>query len=540
MAGNLLLSTFIGCGGLDRSDEWLRPFACVSGMNPSLLTFLVSLGSAILAAPVVALICQRLGVVDRPDGHRKLHATAVPLTGGPTITISVVLAMLSAIYFFPGALLDKTGDFRFLVALSCASALIVLVGILDDRIGLRGRQKLLGQFMAAVIMLPSGIQIRSVEILGYPIEFGDLSILVTLFWILGAINSLNLIDGVDGLASTTGIVLSLSIAAVTFITGGRPDGLLISLALAGALCGFLVYNFPPARMFLGDSGSMLIGLILGCVALKCSVKQYTAVALIMPTAIWAIPIFDSAMAIIRRRLTGRSIYATDRGHLHHCLVRRGHTGGRLLLVVAFLCALTGFGAIASAIFQNDLIAITSIVTAIAILVVTRSFGHAELTLLTNRVRRFTGSLVRRLDGPKPLLHHEQVRLQGSHEWDEVWETLTEFAVHHDLDSVELMVNLPSIGEEYHATWRTKSSVEQHEAWRTEIPLVLGSVKAGHIKLAGAAEGSFSNWLSRIATGLKPFETQFVTVVAELRAAKNPVHAPVLKPQLLGEGLSSQL
>lgn len=515
------------------------PQECVSGMNPSLLTFLVSLGTAILAAPAVALICQLLGVVDRPDGYRKLHASAVPLTGGPTITISVVLAMLAAVFFFPGALLDTKGDFRFLVALSCASALIVLVGILDDRIGLRGRQKLLGQFMAAVIMLPSGIQIRSVEILGYPIEFGDLSIVVTLFWILGAINSLNLIDGVDGLASTTGIVLSLSIAAVTYITGGRPDGLLISLALAGALCGFLVYNFPPARMFLGDSGSMLIGLILGCVALKCSVKQYTAVALIMPTAIWAIPIFDSAMAIIRRRLTGRSIYATDRGHLHHCLVRRGHTGGRLLLVVASLCALTGAGAIASATFGNDLIAITAVLTAIALLVVTRSFGHAELTLLTNRVRRFATSLLRRLEGPKPLLHHEQVRLQGKHEWDEVWAILTEFAEQHDLDCVELMVNLPSIGEEYHATWRTKSNVEQHEAWRTEIPLIVGTAKAGHIKLIGGAEGSFSTWLSRVAEGLKPFENEFASIVADLRQKHSIVPAPVLKTSVLVEQVSPQ-
>lgn len=508
-------------------------------MNPSLLTFIVSLATAVFAAPVVACLCQRLGIVDRPDGHRKLHATAVPLTGGPTITISVVLAIFATVFFFPNALLDTKGDFRFLVALSCASAVIVMVGILDDRIGLRGRQKLLGQFVAAAIMLPSGIQIRSVALLGYPIEFGDLSILVTLFWILGAINSLNLIDGVDGLASTTGIVLSLSVAAVTFISGGRPDGLLISLALAGALCGFLVYNFPPARMFLGDSGSMLIGLILGCVALKCSVKQYTAVALILPTAIWAIPIFDSAMAIVRRRLTGRSIYATDRGHLHHCLVRRGHTGGRLLLVVASLCALTGAGAIASAIFQNDLIAITAVLTAFALLIITRSFGHAELTLLTNRVRRFVGSLLRRLEGPKPLLHHEQVRLQGKHEWDEVWQILTEFAEQYDLDCVELMVNLPSMGEEYHATWRTKSNVEQHEAWRTEIPLILGTVKAGHIKLVGAAEGAFSTWLSRIAEGLKPFENEFASVVAELRAKSNIVPAPVLKTALVTEQMSQQ-
>jgi len=316
--------------------------------------------------------------------------------------------------------------------------------------------------------------------------------------------------------------------------GGRPDGLLISLALAGALFGFLVYNFPPARMFLGDSGSMLIGLILGTVALKCSVKQYAAVTLIMPTAIWAIPIFDSAMAIVRRRLTGRSIYATDRGHLHHCLVRRGHTGGRLLLLVGSLCTLTGLGAIASATFGNDLIAISAVLTAIALLVVTRSFGHAELTLLTNRVRRFAGSLLRRREGPKPLLHHEQVRLQGKHEWDLVWQILTEFAEQQDLDCVELMVNLPSIGEEYHATWRTKSKVEQHEAWKSEIPLVVEGMRAGHIKLIGEASGSFSGWLTQIAAGLKPFEEEFCRAITDLRQKALVRPAPILKPSVLAE------
>lgn len=506
----------------------------VCGMNPSLLTFIVSLSASVFIAPMVGKLCRLLNIVDKPDGHRKLHSEAVPLTGGPTIVFSLIAALGVTILFFPDALKETRGDFSFLVSLSCAAAVIVLVGLLDDRFGLRGRQKLLGQFAAALIMLPSGIQIRSVEILGYPIEFGDLSIVVTVFWILGAINSLNLIDGVDGLASTTGIVLSLSIAAVTFIMGGRPDGLLISLGLAGALFGFLVYNFPPARMFLGDSGSMLIGLILGTVALKCSVKQYAAVALIMPTAIWAIPIFDSAMAIVRRRLTGRSIYATDRGHLHHCLVRRGHTGGRLLLLVASLCTLTGLGAIASATFGNDLIAITAVLTAIALLVVTRSFGHAELTLLTNRVRRFAGSLLRRREGPKPLLHHEQVRLQGKHEWDHVWQILTEFAEQQDLDCVELMVNMPSVGEEYHATWRTKSKVEQHEAWRSEIPLVVEGIRAGHIKLIGEATGSFSGWLTQIAAGLKPFEEEFCRVVSDLRQKALVRPAPILKPTVLAE------
>jgi UDP-GlcNAc:undecaprenyl-phosphate/decaprenyl-phosphate GlcNAc-1-phosphate transferase len=502
-------------------------------MHSSLLTFLLALVTAALVAPGVAWAARRLGIVDRPDGQRKLHAAPVPLTGGPTILISVAMAMGICLYWYPQLLSAASNDLGFLISLGAASFLIVGLGIVDDRYSLRGRQKLFGQFLAAVVMVPSGIMIRKISLFGFPIEFGDLSAFVTVFWILGAINALNLIDGVDGLASTTGIVLSLSVAAVTWIMGGRPDGLLISLALAGALCGFLFYNFPPARMFLGDSGSMLIGLILGCVALKCSFKQYAAVALIMPTAIWAIPIFDVAMAIVRRRLTGRSIYATDRGHLHHCLVRQGHTGARLLVVVGFLCSLTGLGAIAAAAFENEMIAIVAVLTAFALLIVTRTFGHAELTLLTNRFRRFAGSLFRTSGEPRAVLHHEQVQLHGEHTWDGLWEILTDFAVSHGLDAVEMMVNLPSVGEEFHASWRTRSNVEPHHVWRSDVPLIVDGIRAGHIKLTGGADNqTFTHWLLSLGAGLQPFEDELQAVVRALKtpttkssgAIRLPVHA----------------
>lgn len=214
-------------------------------MSFMVLTLVVGFSVAVLAAPAVGVLCKHLQIVDRPDGHRKLHSTIVPLTGGPTLLISIICAVAAGIAWQPDALAATRGDAWFLLCLSIATAVLVTVGMLDDRFGLRGRQKLAGQFIAAVIMVPSGIEIQSVTIFGEPVSLGVFSICFTVFWILGAINALNLIDGVDGLASTTGIVLSLSIAAVTFLQQGRNDGLLIALALAGALCGFLVYNFPP-------------------------------------------------------------------------------------------------------------------------------------------------------------------------------------------------------------------------------------------------------------------------------------------------------
>jgi len=501
-------------------------------MYPSAIAFLSALTCSVICAPIVGTIARRIGVVDHPDGHRKLHARIVPLTGGPTVLISLFVGMFATLWFHPTLLDSSYNDIKFLVSLGMAGGWIVVLGILDDKIGLRGRQKLFGQFIAALIMIPSGIAIQRIKVFGIPVEFGDFSAVVTVFWILGAINALNLIDGVDGLASTIGIVLSLSVAAVTVIIGGRVDGLIIALALAGALTGFLVFNFPPARMFLGDSGSMLIGLVVGCVALKCSFKQYAAMALVMPTAIWAIPIFDVSMAIIRRRLTGRSIYTTDRGHLHHCLVRQGHSGSRILLVVGSLCSLTGLGAVAAAWFDNEIIAILGVMTALAILVATRSFGAAELTLLTNRVRRFAGSLLRKPDGIKPVLHDEQVQLHGKQEWQELWSTLTAFADRFEMDAVELLVNIPSVGEEYHASWRSTSKVEQHDAWRSEIPLIVEGQRIGHIKVVGVCgHGSICEWMSDLIGGLRPFETQLIELIGEVREK----HAPRKSPSLSDSG-----
>ncbi|MCP4785106.1 MAG: undecaprenyl/decaprenyl-phosphate alpha-N-acetylglucosaminyl 1-phosphate transferase [Fuerstiella sp.] len=468
----------------------------------------------------MARFARCVGLLDQPDDRRKLHDRPIPLTGGPTILISAFVAVTITLWLNPELLKPTVNDAKFLASLLVSGGLIVAIGVIDDRYGLRGRQKLAGQIVAALIMLPSGIIVSKVSAFGFTMSFGDLAPIMTLLWLVGATNALNLIDGVDGLASTTGIVLSLSIAAVLYIFGGRPDGLLISLVLAGALFGFLIFNFPPARMFLGDSGSMLIGLVLGAVAMKCSIKQYAAVALILPTAIWAIPLFDVAMAIVRRNLTGRSIYETDRGHLHHCLQRNGVGGARLLGVTAGLCAITGMGAVVASYTGRESIACVGVAMSLSMLVLTRSFGHTEMSLLTNRLRRLTGSMLQRSVPDKAVLHDEEVRLHGDHNWQQLWETLTEFAERFEMDTVELIVNLPLIGEEYHGSWKRKTATETHEKWKSEIPLIVHDMRVGHLRVAGAVgDGSICKWMSDLIGGLEAFESELVSLIQELRREK---------------------
>lgn len=484
-------------------------------MDPNLLAFLVAFIASAATSPLLAAMARRFGIVDRPDNHRKLHGRPIPMVGGPVILLSGITALATTLWLHPQVLRDSRGDTAFLVCLLISSLVIVALGLIDDRFGLRGRQKLAGQILAALIMLGAHITISRVTVFGYVIEFGHFAPLVTLVWVLGAINALNLIDGVDGLASTTGIVLSLSIAAVTYVLGGRQDGLLVALMLAGTLSGFLIHNFPPARMFLGDSGSMLIGLILGAIALKSSIKSVGAATLIMPTAIWAIPLFDVSMAIIRRKLTGRSIYSTDRGHLHHCLERRGHAGSRLLLVVGSLCALTGLGAIAGSAMENEVLTLVVMATALSLLVVTRSFGHTEMGLVRNRILRLAGSMIPRPTGGGEQMA-EQVHLNGNHDWERLWITLKEFASRFGMDRVELMVSLPSLGEEYHAAWRRDSRAEDHEAWKSEIPLIVDERRVGSIRVQGApGAGSICAWMSELIGGLQAFEDELILLIREL-------------------------
>ena len=512
-----------------------------------LLAFVSAFLSSVVAAPLIARLAMKFKVVDAPDGNRKLQRRPIPLTGGPTILVSLMIGVGLTLWMFPTLLLETKGDISFLIGLFVSGGIIVAVGLIDDRFGIRGRQKLLAQFVAALVMLPAGMVIEKVSIFGFEPDFGDLAPLIggalTVLFIVGAINALNLIDGVDGMASTTGIVLSFSVAAVSVISAGRPDGLMISLVLAGALCGFLIFDFPPARMFLGDSGSMLIGLVLGAVALKCSMKSYTTVALVMPAAIWAIPLFDAFMAVLRRKLTGRSIYGTDRGHLHHCLERKGLGGGKLLATTAALCALTGLGAIVASTLGtdqwlgkagsgSDLIAVVGVLTAISLLVITRSFGHTEISLLTSRMRRLTSTMMQRINHDTAVLHDEKVRLHGDQNWQSLWEMLVAFAERFEMDSVEFGVNLPRIGEEYHASWKRRNKTEAHEEWKSEIPLIVEGMRVGYIRVVGAVgEGSICKWMSELIGGLQSFEDELVQLIQDLgrdHAVEGKVE-PVLRP-----------
>jgi UDP-GlcNAc:undecaprenyl-phosphate GlcNAc-1-phosphate transferase len=505
-------------------------FGPIAGYLPTMTEFLlvalIAFASGAVLTPLMRLVSQRAGLVDHPDGRRKLHAQPIALGGGVAVFVATFLSLTCAVFVFPSvnAVVDKATDsagrqnsLSFLVGLFVSSLLIVGIGLLDDRFNLRGRQKLLGQIFAVSILLSSGLVVENIQIFGWNHQLGLLAYPFTMFWLLGAINALNLIDGLDGLASSVGAILSLAIVGMAIITGHDLDAI-VALALCGALLAFLIYNLPPASIYLGDAGSMLIGLLLGALAMRSSFKAPATVALMAPTVIWAIPILDVGMAILRRKLTGRSIYETDRGHLHHCLLRSGFSGQMTLLSIGVFCAITAIGALISVVFQDEWLALISAVAVFGTLVVSRLFGFAECKLLGNRLKSIVTSFIPAsnrksgmLASPAPV----HARLTGTRDWEELWETLTEYAERFDLSSVQLNVNLPALNEEYHVNWNRRDRGPEREQWTTDIPLITGGTTIGRLRISGrSSEGSICTWMGDLIAGLKPFEMQVSAILSD--------------------------
>ncbi len=380
---------------------------------PATLALLASLALALLLMPLAGRLAVRVRLVDTPDDTRKLHRKPIPLVGGIVVFLSSSIVSAAVIAMMDVPL--RSSDQTELVALLIASLAILLVGIADDRFNLRGRQKLFGQIVAVTILIVGGFQFDQIRISVLVIPFGVFSILIVYLWCLLAINSVNLLDGADGFASTVGIITALSLAAMSLYLGYYVDAVLL-LALAGSLLGFLRFNFPPARAYLGDAGSMLIGLVVAAISIRCAFKQAVAYAAFAPVALLAIPLIDTAAAVIRRRFTGRSIYAEDRGHLHHVMARSGLSPRASLVWVAALCSMSAMGA-ALSVFTNQVeYALASVAMVLGVMIFGKVFAVTEFNLVTRRIREMLRSFFSlRSRDVTDTATHSSIRLQGQHD-----------------------------------------------------------------------------------------------------------------------------
>ncbi|MBN1421193.1 MAG: undecaprenyl/decaprenyl-phosphate alpha-N-acetylglucosaminyl 1-phosphate transferase [Planctomycetes bacterium] len=301
-------------------------------------------GTALLV-PAIRRFAMRAGAMAHP-GPRSIHTGDVPLWGGLALFIPWAAIALSILFLDPFGTSEKMLPAVRLLALVYGAAVIVVFGMIDDRWGIAPGIKLFGQFLAIVILLRAGYAIRSLAVpFAGTIDFGVFGPLIFGIWVLAITNAFNLIDGMDGLAAGVAF-FAAGTSAVLAIDAGNAFVAASALCLAGSLLAFLKYNFPPARIFLGDTGSLLVGFLLACLVAQAPSQKGSAVLTIFaPILPVAFAIVDVLFAVARRILRGKPIFAPDRRHIHHRLLEKFHHPRRVLAVLYAFCAITAAGTI---------------------------------------------------------------------------------------------------------------------------------------------------------------------------------------------------
>lgn len=414
---------------------------------------LLSLLLSLLLTPLCRTLLRRLNLVDVADSERKIHEGSVPCMGGIAVFAAYVgsLAVYGAMAYRMPPGIPHSLD--VVLKLLPATTIVFMTGILDDVRQLKPWKKLAGQLAASAVAAAMGIRI------GVPGDHAAQSwigILLTILWLLLCTNAFNLIDGVDGLASGAGLFAALSMFATAMLRGNY--GLAAaSIPLAGALLGFLRYNFSPASIFLGDCGSLVIGFMLGCFAIVWGQKSATALDMAAPVTALALPLLDTALAIIRRFVGDRPIFGADRGHIHHRLLDRGHTPRVVTLRLYLMCGAAAVLSLLPAMIPGHGFLFFAISGACIVLGV-RSLDYVELKVARRAV--MTGTF-RKVMRAEICLHQLETELRKVATCDAVWTVLQKFCAETGISGLEWQC-----GER---VFRYSARSSSPGYWRTIIP-----------------------------------------------------------------------
>jgi UDP-GlcNAc:undecaprenyl-phosphate GlcNAc-1-phosphate transferase len=313
------------------------------------VVFMISFIITVITTPLVKKIALNTNIVDQPDSSLKIHREPIPYLGGIAIFLGIIPASIFAQFQFD---FDKALLFRVEIAIF----LIMVLGLLDDILDIKQNYKFIVQILTGLFLVICGLRISS-------IPFLYLTAPLSIFYVIGACNALNLLDGLDGLAC--GITaISAFFLSVLFLIKADDFGLVLSVSLLGACLAFLIYNFSPARIFMGDAGSMVLGLMLAILMIRYSSIPYGFVDFVSPILVCGIPIFDTGITYLRRYLNNRPIFPGDRSHFYDRLVDRGFTVKQTVIISYALGVVLG----SIAILINYAPLISSVLVILALLV----------------------------------------------------------------------------------------------------------------------------------------------------------------------------
>lgn len=362
--------------------------------NPALLK---SLGTSLLLGfltsyfliPPIIVVARRLGAVDRPDGKRKIHTNPTPRLGGIAIYAGILTGILSGIVMLIAAKQSIYVEMSSLLGIFVGASFIVLLGVADDFFSLRPLEKYLGQIASAFIAIIFGYSISFINLPYFGmVSLGFWSIPITLFWITAMINIINFIDGLDGLAAGVSAIAGASFLIHLVIKGNFTLSLIVA-SLIGASLGFLRYNFYPARIFMGDSGSMLLGYLFGVISINGVLKSVSALSLLVPIVVMGVPIVDTFLAIVRRASAGRPITEADSKHIHHRLMHKGLGHKGAVIVIYIWSAFLAFSGVALSFTSSSFLKVVYTLIALIFTIAIVSFTGIleEIRIVLNERKR---------------------------------------------------------------------------------------------------------------------------------------------------------
>lgn len=305
-----------------------------------IFAFIISFVFTFATTPLVRRLAFRIGAIDVPRDKRRMHKKPTPRIGGLAIVFGFIVATL--------CFADMS---RQLGATLCGAAIIVIIGIIDDCNALDAKLKFVVQIIAALVVVFGG-DIK-IDVFTNPNIFSDnpywvlppwLSVTLTVIWIVLITNAVNFIDGLDGLAAGVSAIMSVSLVFISIRVGEYPIAIL-GIAIMGSCFGFLPFNFNPAKIFMGDTGSTFLGFMLATLSIQGVFKSYAVISFAVPLLILGLPLFDASFAMIRRMATGKSPMIADRGHLHHRLIDMGFSQKQTVFILYAISGVLGITAV---------------------------------------------------------------------------------------------------------------------------------------------------------------------------------------------------
>jgi UDP-GlcNAc:undecaprenyl-phosphate GlcNAc-1-phosphate transferase len=457
-------------------------------MRTYLFSFVLTAVLTAVFTPIVRLVAMRVGAVSNPGG-RNVNARSVPRLGGIAIALATACTLTMLLRLESGVGLNVQQEPRFVVGLLCGALLVFGVGVLDDTRRVRALYKLIAQVAAATIAFECGFRIDAVSLpFGGALSMGIFSLPITVLWIVGIVNAVNLIDGLDGLAAGIVFFAGLTNFVVAYM-GGNVFLAAVMATMLGAIVGFLFFNFNPARIFMGDSGSYFLGFLIGTTSI--CYKASTTVALLVPMLALGVPIFDTLFTIVRRFMERRPLFSPDRGHIHHRLLDMGLTHKRAVLTLYGVSIVFTVTSIAIAVGRSWQIGAAIAFASVVVIGLFRSVGYFDYLVRFNqqkeRVRcADTQALLRSV--PRALAAFSASRTE-----EQIWSTLNEMVRASELANAEVRTETDAVVH----TFTIEENAPRDELVSARFPIGGDAVARGAVVFRWRAQESKVNPQSEI-------------------------------------------